>query len=87
MKKIVIVAIVLFATNILKAQNQIQGMVLEWTEDGTTIPVFGANVYWEGTNVGTVTDLKGHYSIAEAAYFPAILSVSYIGYTIDTNLL
>jgi hypothetical protein len=86
MKKIIVVAIVLFVTNILKAQNQIQGTVLELSEDGTTIPVFGANVYWEGTNVGTVTGVKGDYSIAEAAYFPATLSVSYIGYTVDTNI-
>ena len=41
----------------------------------------GANVFWEETNIGTITDINGSYSIAEAISYPASLSVSYIGYT------
>ena len=86
MKKIVMFAIVLIAAFSLNAQNQIEGKVLELSKDGNFIPVFGANVYWEGTSVGTITDITGDYSINEAESFPATLSVSYVGYTVDTNI-
>ena len=86
MKRIVMIAIVLIASFNLNAQNQIEGKVLELSKDGSFIPVFGANVYWEGTNVGTTTDITGNYSINEAVSFPATLSVSYVGYTVDTNV-
>ena len=86
MRKIIFVALLLYATNTLKAQNQIQGKVLEISKEGVSVPVFGANVYWEGTSQGVVTDINGNYSISEAPSFPATLSVSYVGYTVDTNI-
>ena len=45
MKKIIMIAIVLIASNGLKAQNQIEGKVLELSQEGKTTPIFGANVY------------------------------------------
>ena len=87
MKKIIIIVIVLNTIFNLKAQNQISGQVLEITSNGNFLPVFGANVYWEGTNVGTTTDINGNYSINEAESFPATLSVSYVGYTVEDNVL
>ncbi len=85
MKKIIGIAIVLIASLNIKAQNQIEGKVLELLKDGNVVPVFGANVYWEGTNVGTTTDIKGVYYIDEVISFPANLSVSYVGYTFDNK--
>ena len=85
MRDLVIFAIVLVASFSLKAQNQIEGRVLELTNDGEKIPIFGANVYWEETNIGTTTDVNGIYFISEAKSFPATLSVSYIGYTFDSK--
>jgi len=79
---IVIVIITIFN---LKAQNQIKGKVLELSKDGNVVPLVGANVYWEGTNIGTTTDLQGDYSIDEATSFPASLSVSYVGYNFDSK--
>ena len=70
----------------LKAQNKIIGKVLELSKSGDIIPVFGANVYWEGTSIGTITDISGNYSINKAESFPATLSVSYVGYTVDSNI-
>lgn len=87
MKKIIIIVIVLITIFNLKAQNQISGKVLEITSNGNFVPVFGANVYWEGTNIGTTTDINGDYSINEAESFPATLSVSYVGYTVYDNVL
>ena len=85
MKKIIMIAIVLIASNGLKAQNQIEGKVLELSQDGKTTPIFGANVYWEDTNIGTTTDINGVYFINEATSFPATLSVSYVGYSFDSQ--
>ena len=85
MKKILMIATFLVANLNLQAQAKIYGKVLELTSNGTLIPIFAANVYWEGTNVGTTTDIDGNYSIDEATSFPASLSVSYIGYTFDSN--
>jgi len=86
MKRIVMIAIVLIASFSLNAQNKIEGKVLELSKDGSFVPIFGANVYWEGTSIGTTTDINGDYYINEAEFFPAILSVSYVGYTVDTNV-
>ena len=65
MKKIIIVAIVLFANTNIKAQNQIKGKVVEQMENGSETPIPGANVYWEGTTIGVATNDKGSYSIPE----------------------
>ena len=59
--------------------------MLELSKDGDVVPLIGANVYWEGTNIGATTDLQGDFSIDEATSFPAILSVSYVGYTFDSK--
>jgi len=85
MKKIIMIAIVLIATINTKAQNKIKGKVLEISKNGEEIPIIGANVYWEGTTIGTATDLSGSYSIQEATSFPATLNVSFVGYTLDSK--
>ena len=69
MKKIVLIAIVLVASFSLIAQNQIEGKVYELTKDGSLLPIFSANVYWDDTNIGTTTDINGSYSIEEAISF------------------
>jgi len=81
MKKIVIFATFLVVNLNLYSQEKIIGKVLELKNDSSTTPIFGANVFWEETNIGTTTDINGSYSIAEAISYPASLSVSYIGYT------
>ncbi|MBU46183.1 MAG: hypothetical protein CMD28_02030 [Flavobacteriales bacterium] len=85
MRKIKTIAIILIASFSLNAQNQIVGKVLELSNDGKVTPIFGANVYWEETSVGTTTDIDGNYVINQAESFPATLSVSYVGYTFDSK--
>ena len=82
MRKIIIIAMVLIATTNSKAQNQIKGKVFDNSKDGKEIPIIGANVYWEGTSIGTTTDLKGKYTIQAAPSLPATLNVSFVGYTL-----
>ena len=73
-----------FAIINLKAQDQIIGKVLE-ISNGEEIPIIGANVYWEGTSIGTTTDVNGNYTIQEAPSYPATLSVSFVGYILDSK--
>ena len=86
MKKTLICIIFCIVCTFLNAQNKIEGKVVEVSDDGSLSPIFGANVYWEGTNIGVVSDVNGYYSINEAIFFPATLSVSYVGYTVEDNL-
>ena len=84
MKKILFFITILVINLNLNAQDII-GKVLELNSDGSVSPIFGANVYWEETTVGTTTDANGNYTISEATSFPASLSVSYVGYTYDSK--
>ena len=84
MKKILFFITILVINLNLNAQDII-GKVLELNSDGSISPIFGANVYWEETTVGTTTDSNGNYTINEATSFPASLSVSYVGYTYDSK--
>ena len=68
------------------AQN-IEGRVLEKNTDDLIEPIVGANVYWENSSIGTVTDKNGFYSIQEAPSFPATLLVSFIGYEVADMVL
>ena len=44
------------------AQN-IEGRVLEVIDKNTILPIFNANVYWEGTNISAVSNEDGYYVI------------------------
>ena len=84
MKYFITIIIMFFPFFSALSQN-IQGKVLEIRKDSSFSPIFGANVYWEGTTVGTVTNFKGEYSIEEAPSFPATLNVSFVGYSLDSK--
>ncbi|MEE2954157.1 MAG: TonB-dependent receptor [Bacteroidota bacterium] len=81
-----IIVITLLSCSILNATAQnIEGKVLEILENGNTSPILGANVYWEGTLVGTTTNVNGEYSIKEPPSLPATLNVSYVGHTLESK--
>ena len=65
--------------------SQISGMVEGYNGD-TLVPLPGANVYWEGTDQGTVTDANGHYRI-ERAPGSSTLIASYIGYEDQSKII
>lgn len=48
--------------------------------DETNQPIIGANVYWEGTQLGTTTDTEGAFSLETKTNINNLV-VSYIGYT------
>lgn len=84
MKKIIIFVLVLFTNLSIKAQY-IEGMVLELLDDSTTQPIFQANIFWEGTSIGTVSKEDGSYLIQEPPSYPASLNVSFIGYSFHSK--
>ena len=82
MKKYIILIITICIGIQAESQN-INGKVLERISSDKFNPIIGANVYWENTNIGTVTDKNGLYSIEEAPSLPATLLVSFIGYEVS----
>ena len=82
MRYIMLIVIVLVTFLNSTAQNT-KGIILEIAKDGSEIPIFGANIYWENTNVGTISDEDGSFSIE--TYPSKILNVSYVGYSIDAQ--
>ncbi|WP_240723657.1 SusC/RagA family TonB-linked outer membrane protein, partial [Flavobacterium sp. J27] len=68
-----IFALSIFFTNVYAQQKKITGTVF----DDTGIPLLGANVFVEGTTVGTTTDFDGNYSIEATS--EQFLIFSYVG--------
>ena len=49
-----------------------------------TIPLIGANVYWEGTSIGTITNTEGIFHLDKPGKGLLKLVVSYVAYENDT---
>jgi len=85
-------AIMFHAASLLMAQHReheshAHGRVLGFEYHAThadTIPLIGANIYWKGTSIGTITDSDGHFHLDRAAGDHADLIVSFVAYKNDT---
>lgn len=62
----------------------LQGEVKGKENENKTIALPYSNLFWLGTNEGTVADENGKFSIPKPAQLPAKLVVSFIGYANDT---
>ena len=71
-------AIILFGN--VYSQTQISGSVSD-AESMSSIP--GVNVIIDGTNIGTVTDFDGNFSINTSQDLPLTIVVSYVGYSAE----
>ena len=69
-------------TGVMTAQITIRGEVFD---ELTGDPIIGANVIVDGTNIGTITDFDGQYSLKTDLPLPLVLKISYTGY--ETILL
>lgn len=65
--------------------SQITGTVKE-LNNGKESPVFGVNVYWDNTSVGTTTDAKGYYSLKKPPQSNKLV-FSFVGYGNDTVIV
>jgi outer membrane receptor for ferrienterochelin and colicin len=65
------------------AQDKIKGMVMEPSPQGKHLPLPGANVIWEGTSVGTITDIDGNFTLPYESSYKRLI-ISYVGYKSKT---
>ncbi len=79
MKKLSFILTLLSVSVILTAAD-IKGVVLD--DEGRTLA--GANVYWLGTTIGTVTDADGQFTLARERSSRQLIT-SYMGYRPDTT--
>ncbi|HOF16205.1 MAG TPA: TonB-dependent receptor [Bacteroidales bacterium] len=77
--------IFLFSFNHIYGQT-IQGTVYEINDNQKDEILPGATLHWLGTNIGTVSDDKGNFSIAKIKHNNQLV-VSFVGYMPDTIMI
>ena len=82
MKKIIFSILILIPI-ITFSQTQFKGMIMDKNNPKDNLGVYGANVHWLGTSIGTVTNEKGWFTISYEKTYKKLV-VSYIGYKTDT---
>ena len=82
MKKIIFSILILLPI-IAFSQTQFKGMIMDKNNTKDNLGVYGANVHWLGTSIGTVTNEKGWFTISYKKTYKKLV-VSYIGYKTDT---
>ncbi len=86
MNRLLILLFIFCFHHYLVAQ-QLTGKVLGENEKGIQENLPAANVYWQGTTVGTTTDLDGLFQLSIPDSFPARLIISSVGFESDTILV
>ena len=81
MKKHILLLLIFFSLKTY-AQENLDGRVLA-KEAKETIPLIGANVFWLNTQIGTITDEEGKFSLPYLGP-EELLVMSYIGFKSDT---
>jgi outer membrane receptor for ferrienterochelin and colicin len=66
----------------VQSQESLTGIVLG-VLDGQEVPLEGANVYWQETSIGTITDAEGKFSVPYTGEHKQLV-ISYIGFTTET---
>ncbi|WP_396602104.1 TonB-dependent receptor domain-containing protein [Algibacter sp. R77976] len=70
----------------LFSQERITGKILESNNENKEVGLAGANVYWLNTEIGTVTDIDGGFSIVYKPEFRNLV-ISYVGFKTDTLIV
>jgi len=83
LKHILYILFLLPALLFSQEELELKGMIMEANENNEYIPLPGANVYWLGTAVGTVTDIDGIFTIPYNKDYKKLV-ISYVGFTTDT---
>lgn len=74
MKRCILVLFILFT--VVSFSQVIKGKVV----DENNVPLAGANIYFDGTTIATITDDNGNFSLNYASKINSILAISYIGF-------
>lgn len=64
-------------------QEKVEGMVMEANIENKHTGLAGANVYWMNSQVGTITDAEGLFSIPYSKEYDKLI-ISYVGFQSDT---
>jgi len=85
MNKFQVVLITVFLPWCIFAQDKVEGVILD-TGGSNALGLSGANVYWQDSQTGVVTDFNGEFSIPYLKEFNKLI-ISYVGYESDTLVL
>ena len=75
--------ILLFLPVIIFSQEKVTGKILEANDKNQEIGLAGANVYWLNTEVGTVTNIDGDFTLSYKPEYRKLV-ISYVGFKTDT---
>ena len=78
MKRIILYIILFLIPSHLLSQD-LEGRVVE-IKDGNEKPIAQANIVWEGTNIGSVSNDNGYYKIKFPDNYPSTLIATFVGY-------
>lgn len=79
MRKNFIISIFLLISLSLFAQKELKGVI----KDNNNLEIFGANIYWLNTSIGTTTNEKGEFKIPYKKEYEKLV-ISFVGYKTDT---
>ena len=75
--------ILYFLPAILFSQETVRGIITETNQNDQQVPLFGANVYWANSTIGTTTDSIGKFSLPYKSNYTKLV-ISYVGFKTDT---
>ena len=82
MKSILSFFLLLITSSLLSQSQQLQGRIVA-KEGNETIAIPGANIYWQDTTIGTISDDKGVFEIPFLGATNKLI-ISYLGYKTDS---
>lgn len=83
MKNKFLISICLLIPSMLFAQEVLTGTIKDKNNPKKNLGIFGANVYWLQTSVGTTTNKKGEFKIPYKKEYQKLV-ISFVGYKTDT---
>ena len=86
MKPLIFLIPFLLLPFILPGQDIVQGTVLEIGPGEESRGLQGANIYWESSQIGTMTDPSGQFSIPYSEQYHRLI-LSFVGFRSDTLLI
>lgn len=69
--------------NSIYSQEELKGKIYE-LDDNKPVPLFGASIYWQNTQIGVFTKEDGSFEIAYDLDKYQYLVISYVGFKTDT---
>jgi len=86
MKKHILNSFILLFPIFILAQTNLKGMIMGQENPKDNLGVAGATVNWLNTNIGTITNEKGWFTIPFKKEYKKLV-ISYIGYKTDTLIV